>query len=287
MDTHYVILRDDDTNALTPAECLDRLYRPFLRLGLPVNLSVIPEVGVNATRPDGGREGFLPATANGRTGTVPLCENTELVAYIQKNTGYQVAQHGCHHDCHEFELNDRAEIRRRLDQGARRLAEAGFAPVPAFVAPHDRFSRRSLAEVARRFRVVSAGWFESGRLPLGWWPRYLAARLTRTPHWRAGSALLLSHPGCLLSRFHRREGMLERVQATVRSRRLTVLVTHWWEYFEDGRADEGLVKILHETAAWLAEQRDVQVITFGDLAEGRVALKSVPAEAGNGSSANL
>ena len=27
---HYVILRDDDTNALTPVGCLEQLYRPFL-----------------------------------------------------------------------------------------------------------------------------------------------------------------------------------------------------------------------------------------------------------------
>ena len=26
----YVVLRDDDTNFLTPPECLERLYRPFL-----------------------------------------------------------------------------------------------------------------------------------------------------------------------------------------------------------------------------------------------------------------
>ena len=41
----YVILRDDDTNTFTPVECLERLYRPFLDLGLPVNLAVIPNVG--------------------------------------------------------------------------------------------------------------------------------------------------------------------------------------------------------------------------------------------------
>ncbi len=44
----YVILRDDDTNALTPIECLDQLYRPFLRLGLPVNLAVANVVSVGA-----------------------------------------------------------------------------------------------------------------------------------------------------------------------------------------------------------------------------------------------
>ena len=53
----YVILRDDDTNALTPIECLETLYRPFLDRGLPVNLSVIPEVRINVTMPDGRPEG--------------------------------------------------------------------------------------------------------------------------------------------------------------------------------------------------------------------------------------
>jgi len=43
----YVILRDDDTNALTPIECLETLYRPFLARGLPVNLATIPEVRVS------------------------------------------------------------------------------------------------------------------------------------------------------------------------------------------------------------------------------------------------
>src|SRR5215831_20430120 len=55
----YVIIRDDDTNALTPVDCLERLYRPFLDRGLPVNLAVIPDVATDAATPDGKREGFL------------------------------------------------------------------------------------------------------------------------------------------------------------------------------------------------------------------------------------
>jgi hypothetical protein len=47
----YVILRDDDTNALTPVECLERLYRPFLNLGLPVNLATIPKVRTDVIGP--------------------------------------------------------------------------------------------------------------------------------------------------------------------------------------------------------------------------------------------
>src|SRR5213594_227406 len=69
-------------------------------------------------------------------------------------------------------------------------------------APYDKLSRASLEEVARRFRVISTGWYELRRLPVGWWPRYALKKARHTPHWRIGSTLLLSHPGCLLS-YHR------------------------------------------------------------------------------------
>src|SRR5512135_2635354 len=101
----YVIIRDADTNAFTPVNCLERLYRPFLDRGLPVNLATIPDVATNATRADGKPEGFLEvkptgtasqaASTPGRTNgnstaksteqnrrTVPIGENTELVSYL-------------------------------------------------------------------------------------------------------------------------------------------------------------------------------------------------------------
>src|SRR5438309_9582293 len=55
----YVIIRDDDTNALTPVECLERLYRPLLHRGLPVNLATIPNVATDTTMTDGRLEGYL------------------------------------------------------------------------------------------------------------------------------------------------------------------------------------------------------------------------------------
>jgi hypothetical protein len=44
------------------------------------------------------------------------------------------------------------------------------------------------------------------------------------------------------------------------------LVTHWWEYFRGGKADEKFIDILHATADYLATAKDVKVITFSDLA---------------------
>src|SRR4051812_35027704 len=116
-----VVLRDDDTNALTPVECLERLYRPFLAQGLPVNLATIPEVRVDARTPAGEREGFLPKDPNPAVETVPLAESRALTQYLRENPGYAIVQHGCYHDTFEFDRSERAEVVRRLDRGRQRL----------------------------------------------------------------------------------------------------------------------------------------------------------------------
>jgi hypothetical protein len=268
----YVILRDDDTNALTPVECLERLYRPFLDRNLPVNLATIPDVSTNALTPDGKAEGFLFAKNGTRAVTVPIGENSKLVRYLQENPGYKIVQHGCHHECFEFELKSPPEISARLERGTQLLIEAGFPRPVTFVAPHDKLSRASYREVARRFRVISSGWFELQRLPLSWWPKYLAKKTRRAAHWRAGRTALLSHPGCLLSAQRNFDSMLDEIIRAIDSRRTTVLVTHWWEYFPGGTPNETFIQRLHETAEYLASQPDIKVISFADLVEGQVPL---------------
>jgi hypothetical protein len=264
---HYVILRDDDTNALTPVSCLERLYRPFLARGLPVNLATIPEVREDIRLPDGRREGFLPAKSNPAVETVPLAQNRELVEYLHHNQGYRIVQHGCYHDPHEFDRTDRGEVIRRIELGTQRLAEAGFTGVRSFVAPHDKISRVAYQELARRFGVISTGWFEWGRLPLAWRPRYLWKKISGAPHWRVGRTRLLSHPGCLLSYTRPTDQMLVSIQQAIGRGELTVLVTHWWEYFRDGRPDEPFIRALHRTADYLASRPDIKVISFDELAD--------------------
>ncbi len=266
----YVVIRDDDTNALTPIDYLERLYRPFLDRGLPVNLATIPNVRTDVTVPGGAREGFLLAKKE----TDPLCSpigsNPALVSYLRANPGYEIVHHGFHHEYFEFDSNDRRAVAARLDDGARMLMDAGFPRSETFVAPYDKLSRTSLEEVAKRFRVLSTGWFELRRLPLAWWPRYAWKRARRQPHWRVGRTRLLSHPGCLLSCHRDYGGMVDAIWRNVASRRLTVLVTHWWEYFREGRPDEAFINILHETARRLADARDIRVIPFRELANAGV-----------------
>ena len=168
-------------------------------------------------------------------------------------------------DTFEFDLQDKSEILRRLDSGANYLRAAGFHMPSTFVAPHDKISRSSYNEIQRRFRVVSTGWFELRRLPHAWWPMYAWRKIRKRSHWRVGNTLLLSHPGCLLSRHRPYEQILDSVRRAVNSAKLTVLVTHWWEYFPTQKTDERLIGILHETAEFLANDPTMRVISFDEL----------------------
>lgn len=270
---HTVILRDDDTCAFTPRGCLERLYRPFLDQGFSVNLAVIPEVRTTVRTPDGQLEGFLTAGHGPSSPLASIADNRGLVEYLRAERGFHVVQHGCHHDYLEFGRSERTELAGRLDRGTRCLREADFTQPVAFVAPYDRMSRTAYVEIAKRFEVISTGWFEAGRVPLRWWPAYAVKKIRREPHWRAGGVALLSHPGCLLS-FHRPYAtMLAAVRHDIESRALTVVVTHWWEYFRDGVPDEKFIAVLHELAAWLAHRKDIRVVSFRDVANGAVSLR--------------
>src|SRR5262249_49287499 len=161
-------------NALTPPEYLDRLYRPFLDRALPVNLAVIPNVRTDITYGQNILEGFLLRRNGCTPKLLPIGSNSALVQYIRASPGYHVAQPGYNQefvqgDC-EFEQHHRADLVRRLEAGQKLLAQAGFNQTGAFVAPYDRFTRTSLEEVARRFRVISTAWLELRRLPYAWWP---------------------------------------------------------------------------------------------------------------------
>lgn len=269
---HYVILRDDDTNALTPVECLEQLYRPFLDRELPVNLAMIPKVRTDTISTNGALEKFLFAKRADTPLELPIASNTGLVRYLHENPGFRVLQHGCDHSLFEFGSEQCADIANRLVQGTKALAAAGFDQSETFVAPYDRFSRVSFSEVAKRFRVISAGWFELRRLPFAWWPQYALKKMLKRPHWQVGRTTLLTHPGCLLSYQRPYPTMLESVKKQVASQELTVLVTHWWEYFRDGKPDIAMLEILHATAEWLAAAPNVRVISFDDLTSGHVAL---------------
>ena len=261
----YVILRDDDTNALTPVECLERLYRPFLDHGLPVNLATIPRVRTDTIRADGKPEEFLYGAPRAAQRSISLAENPRLVRYLLENRNLRVVQHGYDHTMNEFASDDVDDLRHRIEQGREVFQQLGFPRSNAFVAPYDQYSPGGIREIVSQFRVFSTGWFDLRRLPQKWWLPYAVKKAGRRAHWRVEGTLLLSHPGCLLSCHRPREAMLNSIKDTVSGQQLTVLVTHWWEYFRNRQPDEAFIAVLHETAAWLAKEPDIKVIAFDDL----------------------
>jgi hypothetical protein len=266
----YVIIRDDDTNALTPIECLERLYRPFLDRNLPVCLATIPDVRSDVRYPNGESEGFLVAAKGVKPGYYPIGSNRKLVDYLKSNNCYEIVHHACHHEfVHgkpEFDQNNAQDVARRLDHGASCLRDAGFPDSGTFVAPYDRLTPASYVEVAKRFKIISTGWFEHRRLPRAWLPGYFLNKLKRKRHWRRNGNLMLTHPGCHLS-YHRKLGqILPAIKASIAERNVTVLVTHWWEFFRTGDPDEPFIKTLHETAEYLAGAPEVKVIRFSEAA---------------------
>jgi hypothetical protein len=261
----YVIIRDDDTSALTPVPCLERLYRPFLDRGFPVNLATIPFVSTNTRIPDGSREGFLMRAGDGGPVHIPISANSELLEYLRGNPGFHLAQHGLSHDYLEFDTLGYQEACDRAERGTQLLMEAGFARPAAFVAPYDKISRGSYRALAERFSVISTGWFELGRVPPGWLPRYAWKKLTRASHWRVGRTRLLSHPGCLLSCYRQLDTILPAIRDCITRQNLTVLVTHWWEYFRHGQENQPFIDVLHSVARLLAAEPDLKVISFGEL----------------------
>lgn len=267
----YVILRDDDTNALTPVEYLEQLYRPFLDRRLPVNLAVIPDVRTDASLPDGQREGYLITKNDSVPPTLPIGTNVELVNYLQANAGFHIAQHGCHHTYREFDQDDAADVARRLQFGANLLVEAGFDQPVTFVPPYDALSRASFKEVVRRFQVVSTGWLALRRMPVYWRPKYLILKLLRWPLWQAGRTTMLTNPSLPITSAQPRHSLLDDIIASIERQELTVIVTRWWEYYRHGYADESLIQVLHRLADYLGRHSGIQVISFNDLADVSVA----------------
>ena len=221
---NYVIIRDDDTNPLTPVPCLERLYRPFLDRDLAVNLATIPNVNTCAAWADGSEEGFLFAKRGDEPSHLPIGSNPGLLAYLQANPGYKLIHHGFEHNYLEFNSSDHRDMAHRLDEGARCFAHAGLDAPLTFVAPYDQISKASLHELAKRFSVLSTGWFELRKLPFSWWPYSLMKKALHRSHWRCGTLTLLTHPGCLLSYQRPYPTMLESGKKCVESQRLTVLV---------------------------------------------------------------
>lgn len=264
-NARVVLIRDDDTNALTPPDCLEELYRPLLDDGKPVNLAVIPEVNTQGKNARGELEGYIRAGWEPGADLLPLHANEALIGFLHQNDSFHVVQHGCHHDPNEFQSDGRMEVRRKIERGLECLELAGFTGVETFVAPYDRLSRTAFREASKRFRIISTGWFEWRRIPWSWMVRYGMVKAAGLSQWRIGNTLLLSHPGCLLRPDRKPDELLDLIKRTVMNRPLTVLVNHWWEYFVVEKEQTKRVNLFHKVIKFLSDHPLIELKRFEDL----------------------
>lgn len=266
----YVILRDDDTNALTPIECLEALYKPIIEKKLPVNLATIPCVSIDAKRHDGLQENFLVGDLNRYHSTVPIGDNPQLVKYLKQSPTFRIVQHGLHHKMNELFNRDRDALRQMYQDGLKHLQQAGFPRPTTLVAPYDMFSKEALIEGSRLFPVISTGWYQKERLPLYWWPRYALKKFKGHCHWSIGNTTFLTHPGCILSHDYPLNQILNEVKKVIEGKQyqLTVLVTHWWECFYS-KDNIKFIDVFHDVLRYLMEHPDIKIISFDDLARDK------------------
>ena len=66
--------------------------------------------------------------------------------------------------------------------------------------------------------------------------------------------------------------MLDGILRHINEQKVTVLVTHWWEYFRNGQADEEFIDFLHATARYLGNHPQIKVISFSELVSARIPL---------------
>ena len=66
--------------------------------------------------------------------------------------------------------------------------------------------------------------------------------------------------------------MLANIKTAVLSSHLTVLVTHWWEYFRNHQPNKPFIEVLHQTASFLDKTPGVKVVSFDAVAAGEVPI---------------
>lgn len=266
----YVLIRDDDTHSFTPPEWLDKIYQPFLEKGQPVNLSVIPKVTPAAKTQSGEPEHYLMGRDVSSSDDGTLHGSSPIVSYLKQNPTFHLAQHGFTHEPaeghFEFEGADAAGIRDKLLAGIRAFLDAGLRKPAAFVAPQDRLSAVALTEIMREYACVSCGWYPLHSVPRAHrLPFLFQQKVLRQRHYRLGRTLLLTHTGWILTRNREPADILAAVENAIDSQHLTVFMTHWWEYYPEGRPSTSMLSMLNRVSDYLRSREDVKVVSYDDL----------------------
>lgn len=273
----YVILLDDDVNAFTPAEFLEILYRPFFERALPVSIAIIPNISkISPFTAHGDKDFLVEKSQQEDLYYLPVGSNRTLVNYLLKNLGYEIVQHGNRHEEGEFLHYNRQKLISSIEEGRSCMIEAGFAAPKVFVPPQGKLSKVALEELLKVYELISSTAYEKEQVPYSCWVYYIYKKLMRHEHWKVGDVTLLTTVGdYYFSASYPVDGILEHLKRTIASRRLSVVNSHWWEYFKEGKPNYKLIDALHGFADFLAENPLIKVIVFRSLLDGTLSFREI------------
>ena len=129
-----------------------RFHEVMAGAGLPHLMSVVPQLT---------HDPLTPGSGGGR----PLEEQEIELLRQMRRDGVTYAQHGTSHRTRYQSPRRRSELcglsparaAELLEDGRRRLVEAGIQPTRVFVPPFNRFDARQYPMLAGRFRVICGG----------------------------------------------------------------------------------------------------------------------------------
>ena len=268
----YILIRDDDVNFFTRPEMLEDVYGFIFENDIPINFSVIPAVNSAAKTEScnfgaGNPEPFLPLNVAGEDRQFPITGNHDLLRFLNGINRKEFLLHGFEHagqgGKYEFESEDKKVIETKLTEGINFFEEA-FGIIPeTFVAPQDKYSRMALALIRSRFKTLSLGWVDSSRIPFLLYCRYLQMKLMRRNYICDGSFLITEHPGCMFSRFGDINEMNRKLDEYIAVHQMTVIVTHHWEFFENGVLNAALLDAFRRKITGLREH--CEFLKFSEL----------------------
>ena len=268
----YILIRDDDANFFTRPEMLEEVYGFIFENNIPINFAIIPAVNSAAKTESsyfgaGTPEPFLPVEIAGEDKQFPITGNPDLLQFLNSLKRKEFLLHGLEHagksGKYEFESDDKNVIEDKLIKGTNIFKEAfGVAP-ETFVAPQDKYSRTALTQIKSRFKTLSMGWVDSSRIPFILYCRYLQMKLTGRNYICDGEFLITEHPGCMFSKFMDINEMSKKLDEYIAAHRMTVIVTHHWEFFENGTLNTELLNAFRRRITELKDK--YEFLTFSGL----------------------
>ena len=275
----YVLVRDDDLNYFTSMDMLNTVYGFMFEAGIPVNFSTIPAVNAaaktfthNDNKQDKSREvyePFLPDNVAGTPGNFILADNQGLIDSLKQIKQNEYILHGYEHSGHlglcEFEETNATLLKQKIDSGIEIFKDSFGKKPDTFVAPQDKYSFQTIQLIKEHFNTFSLGWVNRKRLPLSCQASYFKKKILKRNYLKYNNLLLTEHPGCHYSRFVPRHVSDLSLNQHFSNNQFTIIVTHHWEFFENGVLNIDMWRAFHSRIIELSQNPEVRLITFSEL----------------------